>query len=126
MHYGIVNEYLEPVVSLNLLSPGGGSLAVDFVIDTGCTEEVILPQGIITQLNLVRGADITIAVGDGTYGRRARYPVHIEWHGQVTEVAAIGMGIDPLVGMGLIRGSNLSVDADPGGTVTITELPRQG
>ena len=44
MHYGIVNEYLEPVVSLNLLSPGGASFAVDFVIDTGCTEEVILPQ----------------------------------------------------------------------------------
>ena len=32
------------------------------------------------------------------------------------------MGSDPLIGMGLLRGSNLSVDAIPGGLVTITEL----
>jgi len=126
MHYGIVNEYIEATVSLNALGAGGASVAVDFIIDTGCTEEMILPQEIITQLRLVRGADIIIAVADGTYSRRARYPVHIEWHGHVTEVAAIGMGIEPLIGMGLLRGSNLSVDADPGGRVTITELPRQG
>lgn len=29
---------------------------------------------------------------------------------------------DPLIGMGLIQGSNLSVDAIPVGLVTITEL----
>ena len=35
------------------------------------------------------------------------------------------MGAEPLVGMELLRGSNLSVDAVSGGSVTITELPGQ-
>ena len=125
MHYGVVNEYLEPVISLNVLGTGNASLVVDFIIDTGCTEEIILPQQIIAQLNLIRGADVTVTLADGTSNRHARYPAQIEWHGQLREIAVVSMGAEPLVGMELLRGSNLSVDAVPGGPVTITELPGQ-
>ena len=51
MHYGIVNEYVEATVSLNVLGAGGANLVIDFVIDTGCTEEMILPPEIIDQLH---------------------------------------------------------------------------
>ena len=125
MHYGVVNEYLEPVISLNVLGTGNASLVVDFVIDTGCTEEIILPQQIIVQLNLIRGADVTVTLADGTSNRHARYPAQIEWHGQLREIAVISMGTEPLIGMELLRGSNLSVDAIPGGSVTTAELSGQ-
>ena len=122
MHYGVVNEYLEPVIILNISGTGNTSLVVDFVIDTGCTEEIILPQEIIARLNLIRGADITVTLADGTSVRHARYPAQIDWHGERREIVAVSMGIEPLIGMGILQGSNLSVDAVPDGSVTITEL----
>ena len=126
MHYGIVNGYLEATVSLNVLGAGGANLAVDFVIDTGCTEEMILPPGIIDRLHRTRSSDMMLTVANGTTDAYARCKVSVEWHGQTREAIAIRMGTEPLLGMRMLRGSNLSVDADPGGPVTITELSRQG
>ena len=126
MHYGIVNEHLEATVGLNVLGAGGANLTIDFVIDTGCTEEMILPPGIIDRLHQTRSSDMMLTVADGTTDAYARYQISVEWHGQPKEVIAIRMGTEPLLGMRLLRGSNLSVDADPGGRVTITERPRQG
>ena len=139
MHYGVVNEYLEPVIILNISGTGNTSLVVDFVIDTGCTEEIILPQDLIRgepfQLAPAEeihmhpgigpadgGADITVTLADGTSVRHARYPAQIDWHGERREIVAVSMGIEPLIGMGILQGSNLSVDAVPDGSVTITEL----
>ena len=119
MHYGIVNEYLEATISLNVLGAGGANLIIDFVIDTGCTEEMILPSGIIDQLHRTRSSDMLLTVADGTTDAYARYRVSVEWHGQPREAMAIRMGTEPLVGMRLLRGSNLSVDADLGGQVAI-------
>lgn len=126
MHYGIVNEYLEATVRLNALGAGGANLTIDFVIDTGCTEEMILPPGIIDQLHRTRSSDMMLTVADGTTDAYARYKVSVEWHGQPREAIAIRMGTEPLLGMRLLRGSNLSADINPGGSVTITEMPGQG
>ena len=125
MHHGVVDEYLEPVISLNVLGTGNASLVVDFVIDTGCTEEIIIPKDIIDRLNLIRVDDITLALADGTVDTFARYNARIMWHGNSKEVVAVNMGSEPILGMQLLQGSNLSVDAVFGGSVTITELPGQ-
>lgn len=122
MHYGIVNERLEAIISLNVLGASGANLTVDFVIDTGCTEEMILPADIIDQLHRTRSSNMMLTVADGTTDAYARYQISVEWHGQPKEVIAIRMGTEPLAGMGLLRGSNLSVDAAPGGQVVITKL----
>ena len=126
MHHGIVNEHLEATIGLNVLGVSGTDLTIDFVIDTGCTEEMILPPAIIDQLQRTRSSDMMLTVADGTIDAYARYKISVEWHGQPREAIAIRMGTEPLLGMRLLRGSNLSVDADPGGPVTITELLRQG
>ena len=55
----------------------------------------------------------------------ARYNARIMWHGNSKEVVAVNMGSEPILGMQLLQGSNLSVDAVFGGSVTITELPGQ-
>ena len=127
MHYGVVNEHLEATISLNVLDAGGADLTIDFVIDTGCTEEMILPPDVIDHLHRTRSSDLMLTVADGTSDAYARYKVSVEWHGRPREAMAIRMGTEPLLGMRLLRGSNLSVDAEPGGQVTIAELlPRQG
>ena len=124
MHQGTVNNHLEPCVNLTVLGNGRAELDLEFVIDTGCTEEMILPQYIISRLNLTRINDVILALGDGTAGYFASYIGWIQWHGQPREVTVRSMGYEPLIGVSLLRGSNLSFDAIPGGAVTISELLR--
>ena len=50
------------------------------------------------------------------------YVAHVLWHDRLKESEVVAFGTVPLVGMGLCQGSNLSVDAIPGGRVTVTEL----
>lgn len=49
MHHGTVNQNLEPCVNLTVFGSGSATLDLEFVIDTGCTEELILPQNIINR-----------------------------------------------------------------------------
>ena len=123
MHQGTVNQNLEPCVNLTVFGSGGATLDLEFVIDTGCTEELILPQNIINRLNLVQGDDIPVTLGNGTTEDYSTYTARIEWHGRRRAVAVTSVGSEALVGMQLLRDSNLSVDATPGGAVTISELP---
>ncbi len=123
MHYGIVNQDLEPCITLTVLGTNDTTFVADFMIDTGYTAEVILPQNIIDQLNLLRGDDVEITLGDGTTNTYAVYSAYIEWYGQPREVVVMSIGAKPVIGMLLLQGSNISVDAIPNGRVTITGLP---
>ena len=73
---------------------------------------------------MIQEEEPTIAtLADGTAIPLSLYYAHVVWHGQWHEVEVVDIGPDPRIGMGLLQGSNLSVDAAPGGLVTITELP---
>ena len=122
MHRGTVNQSLEPCVGLTLSDFGNTTLPVDFVIDTGSNEEIVLPQTVIGQFNLIQGDDARIILGNGEAIISATYSAQVEWHGQPREVV-VTEGSEALIGMLLIEGSNLSVDATQGGVVTISELP---
>jgi len=47
----------------------------------------------------------------------------ILWHGRELDVAVLASNGDPLVGMALLDGSRLTVDAAPDGPVRVEELP---
>ncbi len=122
MHYGVVNESLESIVSLSISRDDGFQETFDFIVDTGLSEEMVLPQLVVDRLGLIRYDPIMIATGDGRAQFVDRYIARILWHDQPREVLAASMGSEFLIGMSLLRGSNLSVDAVPGGVVAISEL----
>ena len=123
MHYGIVLGPLEPSVALSILSWDGTDVEVDFAIDTGFTEEMTLPPDIIDELNLPTYRQLSLTMADGTMYDGETYVGRLNWHGRIRSVEVISVDANPLVGTGLLAGSNLSIDAEPGGAVTITELP---
>ena len=123
MHYGIVLGSQEPSLALSMLSRDGVDVEVDFAIDTGFTEELTLPPDIIDELDLPTYRQLSLTMADGTVYDGETYVGRLNWHGRVRSVEVIGVDADPLVGMRLLAGSNLSIDAEPGGAVTITELP---
>lgn len=123
MHYGVVLGTLEPSFTLACLTLEGSDVAIDFAIDTGFTEEMTLPPDIINELNLPSHRQISLVMADGTTYRGETYLGRIRWHERLRPVEVISVDADPLVGMKLLAGSNLSIDAEPNGAVTITELP---
>ena len=126
MHYGAVNEHLEPSVVLTVLGANGASETTNFTIDTGFTEELTLPQGTIDRLNLIRNDEgVVLTLADGTVRVVAQYIGQIEWHGRLREVDVIVVEAERLLGMKLLAGSNLSIDAMPGGMVAVSEPAQQ-
>ena len=128
-HYGAVSgigDTLEAEVALTVLGYGGVSEQVTFLVDTGATGEMTLPQAAIARLNLplvaYGSADAFVVLADGAVSAARVHTARVVWHDRLRDVEVVNLGSDPLIGMGLLRGSNLSVDAIPGGLVTITEL----
>ena len=130
-HYGTVSaaisDVLEAEVALTLLGYDGVSEQVTFLVDTGATGEMTLPQDTVTRLNLplveYGSAHASVVLADDTVGVATVHTARVVWHDRLRDVEVVGLGSAPLIGMGLLRGSNLSIDAAPGGLVTITELP---
>ena len=123
MQHGTVNNYLEPVVSLIVLGNSAPPEAIDFTIDTGFSGELTLPQDAIDRLNLLRDEEgVPYILADGTLRVMPRYIGRAQWHGEIREVNVIDSGSEALLGMQLLAGSNLNVEATPGGTVIVTEL----
>ena len=127
MHYGLIygigDDFLEAHITLTVQDGNGVAENVDFVIDTGLTEDVSLPLDTIVRLNLPRNGDIIdIVLADGSTGKFDLYTAYVLWHDRLVEVEVINMESVPLIGMELLRDSNISIDAIPGGAVTIAEL----
>ena len=130
-HYGRVNavdDALEAIVTLSVQDENGAMEDVNFVIDSGYTGEMTLPQEIINRLDLGAAeydeyeAAPTVMLADGAILIVDVYVTSVWWHDRLRSVEVDSIGSTPLIGMGLLRGSNLSVDAIPGGLVTITDL----
>lgn len=128
MHYGTVKSidgaWLEAAVTLSVYGENAATELVDFVIDTGFTEDAALPLDIINRLGLRPAAGtVEIALADGSVGRFERYTAYMLWHSRLREVIVLDLGSEPLIGMELLRGCNISIDAMPDGVVAIAELP---
>ena len=130
MHYGTVDDaydedILEASITLTLMGNNGAIENVVFVIDTGLTEEMALTNEIIQRLGLSAdddAGDIELTLADGTTAAFNVYVADILWHDRVRRVAVVDTEGVSLIGMELLRGNNLNIDAVPGGLVTITEL----
>ena len=127
MHYGVVNEIgtaIEAGITLTILGNGAVSENIPCLIDTGFSEELALPIHIISRLNLPPADDgeTEIVLADGSAETALVYVARILWHGRLREVKVLDLGDEPLIGMKLLRGSNISFDAAPGGVVAIAEL----
>ena len=125
MQYGIVNSDVEAQMVLNVLDHNDEIIPIACVIDTGATGEMTLPQYIIDRLNLPLAEDpdnIGVILADGSSSSGTLYMARVQWHDRIREVEVVNVGTDPLIGMGLLCGNNINIDAVPGGLVTITEL----
>ncbi len=120
---GTFTGQLEAVVGLRVHGPTGTELDLDAVIDTGFNASLTLPDSAARALGLVRRSRGKAALADGTVRYYSLYAAEVEWDGRWLPITVSAVGDEVLLGMGLLAGHRLTIDAVPGGLVEITPLP---
>ena len=122
MVLGVVNARLEPIVVLSLIGQSGRTRGIEAVIDTGFDGFLFLPSDVVLELGLKCIYNSPLLLADGTMGRLDVYSVTVMWDGRIREVLAIESSGMALVGMGMLEGHRLTVDAVEAGLVRIESL----
>jgi clan AA aspartic protease len=122
MMFGLVNQQREAVLKLAIIGNRSQKIAVDAVVDTGFNGDLILPIELVLELELIPQGYQKATLGDGTISQFRVYTGTVIWDGsrKAVEVNAATSGV--LIGMGLLDGYKLEVNATPNGIVTITNL----
>ena len=110
-------------IRLMVLDATGQGHEVEVVIDTGFDGAVTLPPELITAFGLVWRRRGRALLADGRESVFDIYEATILWDGQPYRVAVDAADTEPLVGMALLEGYELTVQVRAGGSVTITPLP---
>jgi clan AA aspartic protease len=127
MIHGMVNQSCEAILPIVVKNDPKTQL-VDAVIDTGFSGFLTLPSSTIESLDLIwKGRDIA-TLGDGTSCIFEVYIAVVIWDGQYRTIDINESETMPLIGMQLLRGYDLRIQAIEGGSVTIEALsiPQSG
>lgn len=120
---GVVTPFHQATIRLSVRGPTGQHQAIEAVIDTGFDGTLSLPLAIITALGLPWRRRGRALLADGTTSVFDIYEATVVWDGRPRRVAIDAADIDPLVGMRLLNGYELQIQAVVGGQVRIIALP---
>jgi len=116
---GLFTAAREAVVCLPIRGPKGEEHEIEAVIDTGFNGSLILPPAFIAKLGLTWRQRGKAVLADGRTGLFDIFEAIVIWDGKLRRVAVDAIDADPLVGMSLIYGHDLTIEAVAGGRVTI-------
>ena len=119
---GTVNAQLEAVIALRLAGPDGQTREIEAVIDTGFNGFLVLPPTLAADLELPIVGDSEAVLADGSEATFDVYGVSLLWDGQPRYVEIGAMGLDPLLGMAMLDGYDLSIQVKSGGRVAIQSM----
>jgi clan AA aspartic protease len=119
---GSVTARREPAIRLRLIGPTGQSEEILAVIDTGFNGTLALPPTLVAWLSFEREETSRVRLAAGDIRPFDLYSVTVDWDGQPRTVLAFAMGTAPLIGMALLEGYRLTLDAIDGGLVLIEAL----
>lgn len=120
MIYGHVRDYL-PRVTLTL--PGlSGPLTVEFILDTAFEGELALPASLAHQLDGSVFIPRTVRLADGSLSSTAFRRIVLDWNDEPRPTEVLVLEGSPLLGMLILEGNSLYVEAHEGGEVVIEPL----
>jgi clan AA aspartic protease len=115
----------EGRIHLKVRGPRRQEQEIEAVIDTGYTASLSLPPVLIASLGLRWKSLGRGILADGSECLFDVYVGQVAWDGKVRRVLIDEADTDPLVGMGLLRGYELTMQVRYRGKVTIKRLPRK-
>ena len=119
---GFVTPFREAVIPVTIQGAQGTEQQIDAVIDTGYNGALTLPLSVIRTLGLPWRRRGRALLADGRDIIFDTYEATLLWDGQPRRVAVDAAAADPLVGMALLQGFELTMQVEDGGQVTIQSL----
>ena len=119
MIVGKISPNVEARITVEMILLGGAAQSVEVVLDTGFSEDLVLPSEVIHQLELTPRGNIRMILADG---QRTILPVwagSVIWHERPRRVSVIESSGESLLGMNLLLGSRVTMDVRVDGDVTI-------
>jgi clan AA aspartic protease len=113
----------EALLSVEVLSQSEApSLRVEAVVDTGFTGHLTLPGATVEALGLPIIGSAESILADGSLVMEDVCVARVLWHGGERPVRVLASDATPLLGMALMRGSELRVECVGGGEVSLERL----
>ncbi|MDB9314955.1 hypothetical protein PN462_17710 [Spirulina sp. CS-785/01] len=121
---GIVNADFEPIISLSVRGSNGQDYTQNAIVDTGFNGWLSLPSDLIAQLNLKWKRRGLAILGDGSECVFNVYEAVVVWDGNLLTIPVDEADSEPLIGMSLMEGYQLTVQVFEGGLVKLSKVNR--
>jgi clan AA aspartic protease len=122
MMQGFVNQNCEAIIRIAVGHASSSKIMVEAVVDTGFTGFLTLPLSTINIMALPWQFRDSGTLGDGSEVIFDMYLATVIWGGQITVVDVAASEADPLVGMSLLYGFKIQIEAIEGGKIIIETL----
>ncbi|KAM3092453.1 clan AA aspartic protease [Phormidesmis sp. 146-35] len=122
MIVGIVNAEFEAIISLSVYGFSGEVHAQDAIVDTGFNGWLSLPSDLIAQLDLKWKRRGRAILGDGSECVFNVYEAIIVWDKVLLTIPVDEADSEPLVGMLLMEGYQLTMQVFEGGHVELYKV----
>jgi clan AA aspartic protease len=119
---GIVNADFEPIIPLSICGSNGKVYTQEAIVDTGFNGWLSLPPDLIAELNLKWKRRGRAILGDGTECVFDVYEAVLVWDGNMLTIPIDEADSEPLVGMSLMEGYQLTVQVFEGGHVELIKV----
>ena len=117
-------DILEARVSIAVAGPSREFRELEFVVDTGFSGELTLPESLIRELRLTLYRNRRVRIADNHLIDIPSYHGLVQWHGRLLPVLVYqSENPRPLLGAAMLENCRLTVDMREGGPVAITPLP---
>jgi clan AA aspartic protease len=119
---GRVTDERAVVIPLGVLDNTGRSWPINAVVDTGFTGDVSLPTSTIRRLSLRPLGQRLFTLANGELSVMNAYSGRVLWHERPHDVVVIQSEDAAMIGINLIWGSRVTLEARTDGNVSIEEI----
>lgn len=117
-----VNVEFEPIIPLSIRRVDGKDFTQDAIVDTGFNGWLSLPADLIAELNLKWKRRGRAILGDGSECVFNVYEAVVIWDDTLLTIPVDEADAEPLVGMSLMEGYQLTMQVFEGGQVELRKI----
>ena len=122
MTSGRVDARRKPFVPVTVLDNQSQPHTIQFILDTGFTGQLVLPNRYMNRLGLSATEWIDARPATGEFVRVPYAEATVIWQGAQRRSEILQLDSEPLLGMEFLWNHRITIDAVPNGPVTINPI----